>query len=234
MASRPVFKAIDNEVGVDIRYIEFNYSSGFSLSQRLKSIKSLHENAAKQGYKNILEVSTKSPDELGISLSAFNLSAKTQKEEFEFTVERAFQASKVFENGGPYVDLLKKTSREAKKDVRLKNSGKIIKFIFYNYTFENNPPTFFYDWLYINTLLKNADLIDKLKNYDIFSDIEFNQNKSINCQAYSLALFKSLLNNNILLENLKDPKIFLEKTKNEYNKRWSKNNINSKRELDLF
>jgi hypothetical protein len=232
MASRLIFKALSNEVGVDIKKIDFDYFSGFALTQKQKSIKSLHENALKQGYENILEVSTKSTDELGVYLSAFNLSTKTQIGDYEFTVERAFQASKVFENGGPYVDILKKTSREAKRDLRLKSSGKIIKFVFFNYTFDKNPPTFFYDWLYINTLLKNSDLIDKLKEYNIFSDIEFNPLKSINCQAYSLALFKSLLNNNIFLENLKEPKIFLSKVNDEYNKRWEYNVHNI--DLELF
>jgi hypothetical protein len=234
MASRLIFKALTNEVGVEVKQINFEYFSGFAVSQRQKSIKSLHKNAAEQGYNNILEVSTKSPDELGAYLSAFNLSTKTQKEKYEFTVECAFQASKVFEKGGPYVDILKKSSHEAKKDMRLRNSGEILKFIFFNYTFEKNPPTFFYDWLYINTLIKNDNLIDKLKLYNIFSDIEFNQNKSINCQAYSLALFKSLLNNNILFDNLKDPKIFLSKTNNEYDKRWKKNIQNSRTNFECF
>jgi type I restriction enzyme M protein len=234
MAKRLIFKALNDDVGVGVEEIDFEYFQGFSLSQKQKSIISLHENAKRQGYDNILEVSTKSPVELGVSLSAFNLSAKTQKKEYEFTVERAFQASKVFENGGPYLDILKKTSREAKMDERLRQSGKILKFTFFDYTFEINPPTFFYDWLYVNTLLKNNKLVKKLEVYNIFSDIEFNHNRSINCQAYSLALFKSLINNNFLSENLKDPKIFLSKTNNEYDRRWKKNKKCSDIYLELF
>jgi len=233
MAKRIIFKALNNIVGVEIIEINFEYYSGFSLQQKQKSIKSLHDNAKKQGYENILEVSTKSPIELGVLLSAFNLSAKTQKYSYEFSVERAFQASKVFEKGGPYVDILKMTSREAKMDSRLKNSGGLLKFKFFDYTFETNPPTYFYDWLYINTLLKNNELIEKICEYNIFSDIEFNQMKSINCQAYSLALFKSLINNNISLENLKEPKIFLDKTSIEYCKRWNNNIQNIDFKLDI-
>jgi hypothetical protein len=234
MAKRPIFRSLYNDIGVDTIEIDFEYFSGFALEQKQKSIKSLHESAAKLGYNNILEVSTKSLNELGVSLSAFNLSAKSQKKEYEFTVEKAFQASKVFENGGPYIDIYKKTSHEAKKDKRIKNSGKIISFKFFNYTFEKDPPTFFYDWLYINTLLKNNNLIDRLNNYNTFSDIEFNPAKSINCQAYSLALFKSLLNNRIMLEILKDPIIFLSKVKKEYYKRWDKGTLDNKKELELF
>ena len=54
------------------------------------------------------------------------------------------------------------------------------------------PPTFFYDWLYINALIKNENLIKQVLKYDCFSDIEFNEKKLINCQAYSVALFVSM------------------------------------------
>lgn len=42
---------------------------------------------------------------------------------YNYSVECAFQSSKVFENGGAYTDLLYKTSREA-KDERLKKLWK--------------------------------------------------------------------------------------------------------------
>jgi hypothetical protein len=222
MASRQIFIALEKEIGVKIKEIKFDYYSGFAASQKQKSILSLHHNAEKEGFGNILEVSTKSLDEIGILLSAFNLSAETQKKN-RFTVECAFQSSKVFEHGGPYIDILNKTSKEAKLDKRLKESGNIIKFQFFNYTFDKNPPTYFYDWLYINTLLKNDDLIERVKGYNIFSDIEFNQKKSINCQAYSLSLFKSFLYNKISIKKLKDQNYFLEISRKEYNKRWNEN-----------
>jgi hypothetical protein len=227
MASRLIFIASENDIGVIIKEIEFEYFSGFSEKQKQKSIISLHKKAESKGYINILEVSTKSLNELGRLLSAFNLSAKTKKNNFEFTVEKAFQASKVFEYGGPYLDILFKTSKEAKQDKRLKESGKIVKFKFFNYTFDKNPPKYFYDWLYINTLIKNNELIEKINKYNIFSDIEFNHLKSINCQAYSLALFKSLLNNNISLSSIIDKKNFLKIVQDEYDKRWKSVSKNS-------
>jgi hypothetical protein len=180
MAKRMIFSSKKNTIGVDIKDIDFEYFTGFSVSQKQKSVKSLHENAYKSGYKKILEVSTKSTEEIGVSLSAFNLSTRTKKNNYEFTVERAFQASKVFQNGGPYVDILNMSSIEAKKDTRLRNSGDIIHFKFFNYKFERYPPTYFYDWLYINTLIENTDLVNKLTIYDAFTDIEFNQVRSIN------------------------------------------------------
>jgi hypothetical protein len=107
------------------------------------------------------------------------------KNKKEFSVETAFQSSKVFENGGPYIDLLEGTSKAAKKDIRLKTSGKLTQFKFFNRNWELEPKTLFYDWLYINALSLNEGLKNEIINYTAFSDIEFNPEKSINCQAKS-------------------------------------------------
>ncbi|MDU6984882.1 MAG: hypothetical protein E6371_10740 [Terrisporobacter othiniensis] len=194
MARRTVYR-VNNEAYNYVKKIEvdFEWSPGFSICQKQKSIKSLHENYAKN-YKQdkILEISSKSLDELGISLSAFNLMISTKTNKKEFSVECAFQSSKVFEYGGPYKDLLGKTSREAKKDERLKTSGELIGFEFFDRKWEIEPKTLFYDWLYINALYRNQDLAQRVLEYDAFTDIEFNPKKSINCQASSAALFVSL------------------------------------------
>ena len=65
--------------------------------------------------------------------------------------------------------------------------------VFLGRQFPITPPTFFYDWLYINTLLKNEELLPQVVKRDSFTDIEFNPEKSINCQAYSVALLVSML-----------------------------------------
>jgi hypothetical protein len=179
-----------------------------SLQQKQKSIDSLHECARKQGIHPILEISSKSPDELGIKLSAFNLQIVTKKLKKTFSVEVAFQASKVFDNGGPYYDLLGGSSREAKKDPRIKSSGNLKKFEFYSQEFPIKPRTFFYDWLYVNALCQNENLAHGLLKYEGFTDIEFNPKKSINCQAYSAALYVSLYKHNLLEKALVSPNKF--------------------------
>lgn len=224
MAIRQLFIPKKNYIGVKTENIEFKYFPGFSETQKQKSIETLHFACYENGFRNILEVSTKSPVVLGRKLSAFNLAAETIVYHQKFTVEQAFQSSKVFENGGPYTDLLHKTSREAKLDVRLKSSGKLKYFEFFGKKYESFPPTLFYDWLYINTLLKNIDLLDGLNEYCSFTDIEFNDKKSINCQAYSLALFKSIKNNNVDLSNLKDISFFKRICEREYSERWKNYN----------
>lgn len=146
----------------------------------------------------ILEISSKSTETLGVNLSAFNLMIEHPKSKIKYSVESAFQTSKVFENGGPYIDLLQKTPKEAKQDSRLKNSGDLIKFTIYNRDWPLEPKTLFYDWLYINALSKYPEYVEEIVKYDAFTDIEFNPNKSINCQAGAVALFVSLYRRNLL------------------------------------
>lgn len=149
----------------------------------------------------MLEISSKSNIELGVALSAFNLKIKTKNDK-EFSVETAFQASKVFEFGGPFIDLYDKSSKEAKKDPRLKISGRLLCFQYFGRKWDLEPKTFFYDWLYTNALSLNTDLSREVVNYDAFTDIEFNPDKSINCQAKSVALFVSLKKLGLLEEAL--------------------------------
>ena len=69
-------------------------------------------------------------------------------------------------------------SRDAKRDERLRNSGKLIYFQYGTRRFELIPYTYFYNWLYINTLSLHQDLCDKIIEYTAFTDIEFNPQKS--------------------------------------------------------
>ena len=173
-----------------IKNFDFEWYPGFAITQKQKSITSLHTSITNDNEDlRVLEVSTKSKDKLGQNLSAFNLTVINEKKGTNFTVESAFQGSKVFENGGPYTDLFEKKSSEAKKDIRLKNSGKLIAFQFFKYRFPLEPKTLFYDWLYLNTLKSKIELISEVQYYNVFTDIEFNSKKSINCQAKSVALF---------------------------------------------
>lgn len=216
MANRPIFVASLSSLGVKTINVDFKWYPGYSVSQKQKSIEDLHKQGGLRGIQNILEVSSKSPKELGVNLSAFNLKTKTQKKDKEFSVETAFQGSKVFEKGGPYTDLIFADSRSAKKDKRIKNSGPLVRFDFFEYSFKLQPRTLFYDWLYINTLLKNSHLVDQLDKYSAFTDIEFNPQKSINCQAFSLALFKTLKVNDMICGEKIEPTEFYELAKSIY------------------
>ena len=102
------------------------------------------------------------------------------------------------------------TSREAKKDERLRlPSGRLTGFRFFGTDWGLEPQTALYDWLYINALKKRASVIEQLLSYSAFTDIEFNPEHSINCQAYSVALFISLHQRCLLEEAMSSKHAFL-------------------------
>lgn len=214
MAKRPVFVVYDQKPFYKEDLVEFEYFSGFAVSQKQKSIESLHHSFLKTNIdRKVLEISSKSKQKLGVELSAFNLMIETKKGQ-KYSVESAFQSSKVFEYGGPYTDLLFQNSKTAKKDSRLKNSGRLKYFKYGNRVFALYPKTYFYDWLYVNALYLNKDLAKQVLEFDAFTDIEFNPNKSINCQARSVAIFVSLYKNRILDKAIKNEKLFLDEVYN--------------------
>lgn len=209
MAKRPIYiPKTSGPLLVVAMPVEFVWHPGMSKSQKQKSIRSLHD-AAKQsrGIERILEISSKSENELGIKLSAFNLMLSTNG--FSAAVEVLFQGSKVFSKGGPFTDIYQKTPREAKKDERLRESGQLIAFRYNNRDWPLNPQTVFYDWLYLSALRQNPSLSECLLKYDGFSDIEFNPERSINCQAAAAALYKSLTERDLIDVALSSPDEFI-------------------------
>jgi hypothetical protein len=192
MAYRPVFVPKASGISlVEEVSLPLVWSPGFAPIQKAKNIKALHESARHAGYAPVLEISTKSEEKLGRHLSAFHLKVQTPSLG-EIPLECAFQGSKVFKGGGPFTDLYRADVRAAKKDPRLRSSGELIGFSFQGQPFPLTPPTMFYDWLYLGAIYIHREYLVRLQRYAAFSDIEFNPEKSINCQARSCALFVSL------------------------------------------
>ena len=108
-----------------------------------------------------------------------------------------------------FIYLFNKSSVEAKKDVRLRTSGKLIEFEFYNRAFPLQPVDYFYNWLYINALQLNRKLSKDIMIYDSFTDIEFNPKRYINCQAKAAAMFVGLKKAGKLEAALEAPRKFL-------------------------
>ena len=186
MAERIYFYVEDHRVKTG--GVAFEWFPGFAVSQKQKSIASMHRAISDTG-KTPLEVSTKSPERLGQMLSAFNLKLGGHY------LENVFQAGKVFAGGGPYTDLLEVAPRDAKRDERLKSSGKLVKFTYQGVDWPLEPKTVFYDWLYYNAVRESipAEMLEEVKRYNAFTDIEFNPSKSINTQARSIAIVKVIL-----------------------------------------
>ena len=209
MAERPVFLPLVSDDYQLVREVQitFTWHPGMAPSQKRKNIQALHEEARKRDIYPILEISTKSDVEEGRRLSAFNLMVD-MADYGVIPLESAFQGSKVFERGGPYRDLYGQHGFVIKKDERLKTSGNLMQFHFEGVIWELEPKTAFYDWLYIHAVHRNATLSEAITKYVGFTDIEFNPQKSINCQARSCALYVSLKRRGLLSDVLQNKTLF--------------------------
>lgn len=196
MAERPVFipryAAEANYPLVLEKTVTFEWFPGFALSQKQKSIAAFHDSISKTlDISRTLEVSTKSTDAIGHRLSAFVLTTEVAGVG-TIPVECAFQGSKVFQSGGPFTDLYEAAPIDARRDPRLKESGPLTGFQLGNDSWDRKPTTAFYDWLYVLALAHHPALLEPLTEYGAFTDIEFNPQKSFNCQARSCALAVAL------------------------------------------
>lgn len=199
MAQRPLYiPSSSKDLLVETIIIDFDWIAGRELDKKQDCILALHSASAQQADINsILEVSSKSHQKLGSALSAFNLSFQT-KQNRNISLESLYHSSKVFQKAGPFKDILYMDSLSAKRDYRLKSSGELIAFESNGTKWDLEPKTMFYDWIYLNVLMRNEKLHNDILKYDAFTDIEFNPKRSINCQAYSVALFKRLMEMNDL------------------------------------
>jgi hypothetical protein len=179
--------------------IEFSGLSGTSPANKQRNVATFHHALSKLfPQARILEVSSKSDKVLGVALSAFNLRFVSQSG--NPTVESIFQSGKVFEFGGPFKDLLHKEPAEAKRDPRLKSSGKLQHFESLNgLRFSLETRSDFYDYVYLKALLARPELLTQMAEYDTFTDIEFSKSKvgfvpgqPYNCQARSAAIAVTL------------------------------------------
>ena len=185
MAKRPVF--VPEGQAVRELSVEFQWFPGFAVAQARKSIAALHEAAKVVGIDPVLEISSKSPDPVGVALSAFNLMVEIGGR--RMPVESAFQGAKRFRDGGPFPDIFEKSGREAKRDPRLKEHGPLVGFLIDRDVFPLEPKTAFYDHVYLLALGQNPELAAHLLQFNGFTDIAFDPKKSLNCQARSAALF---------------------------------------------
>ena len=210
VARRLVFVPGSESPYVSELSLEFEQFSGSSIQQKRRSIARLHASyVAKFPSSRVLEVSSKSERDLGVQLSAFNLMIE-HPERGSYSVECAFQASKVFAHGGPFVDLLDVSSRAAKTDRRLRESGKLVGFKYFAHEFPLEPKTYFYDWLYASALCRDDEIVEQVMMFDAFTDIEHNPERSINCQARTVAKVVGLARAGLLEDALQSPQAFLE------------------------
>lgn len=199
MAKRPVFAAGDGNCAVYRRDVDFLWFAGMSDVQKRRCIDSLHEAyLTRYPGQKVLEISSKSRNPLGVRLSAFNLTKGAASLGRSVPVECLFQGSKVFSQGGPYQELYLGSAMDAKRDPRLKRSGALVKYVCEDRDFPIWPRTAFYNWLWCSALLEHPDLAKEIVQYDAFTDIVFNPEKSSNSQAEAAAVFVGLARRGLL------------------------------------
>ena len=184
MATRPAWTVQNGRV--ISRDFEFAWNGGFAESQKKKNVRALHEAIEHEHGEHALEASTKSDEEIGKKLSAFNLRYDG------VLLENLFQSSKRYEKGGPYRDLLSVSPKDAKRDERHRTSGRLLSFEQDGFSWPLEPKTVFYDYIYVSAVVRNFGKDLDLSAWNWFTDIEFNPKKSINCQARALAIYKLL------------------------------------------
>ena len=184
MAKRPAWTIRNDKIVHDD--FEFEWNGGFAVSQKQKNIKNLHNAIKRITEEEALEISSKGLIQRGKDIGAFSLKLNSAY------LENVFQSSKKYEQGGPFLDLLEVLPKEAKRDERHKNSGKLVGFEKNGEIWPLEPKTLFYDYIYVTAMVENYGYDYDLSDYDWFTDIEFNPNKSINCQARSAVIYKLL------------------------------------------
>lgn len=199
MAERPIFvPKMGQGPLIEVYNIPIDWHGGFSLSQKQKNITALHSAAKKLGLSPILEISTKSPCELGRRLSAFNL--KISADGQIRTLESVYQSTKIFSVSGQHSELIDADPFSVKKLIRKVSAGDIVGFRFEGRVYPTEPKNAFYDWLYIRAIAPHADWLRPRLHYMAYSDIEFTPGKSINCQGRAVAEFHSLMARGIELD----------------------------------
>lgn len=142
----------------------------------------------------ILECSSRSPDPVGKTLSAFVLTFDTPSGR-TISVESAYQGSKVFGDDGPFQDLYNVSSRDAKTDRRLREfkrlKRQITGFDFFGRKFDFEPRNSFFNWLYLSSLVRRyPSILDHIgQDYNGFTDVFYG---GLACQAESVAIAVAL------------------------------------------
>lgn len=212
MANRPVFiPVLEGLPGVLAQTVSFAWHAGLSKQQKQKNVAAIHE-ALKKAFPNLvrpLEISSKSRTATGVALSAFNLGITSVKSGGFVCVESLYQASKVFADAGPFPELYLRPAKEVRERLAAFKDQVLVAFDLHGVRWPLLPRQVFYTWVYCQALYRNPRLAEAVKGYDCFTDVEFNPERSVNCQAYAAAFYVSLARNGSLEEALSSQERFL-------------------------
>lgn len=141
-----------------------------------------------------LEVSLASSQPEGVAAAAMKLPLRLASLEQEVPVGIVYEASKVFENGGPYPELLQLSRQKVQKDPRLQQSGKCLGFRLEGQDYPVEPhPYAFFNWIYGKALQQNPEKAEALLKFGAFSDLELGSSKKDrNSPARAAAVYAGL------------------------------------------
>ena len=188
MASRYVFTVDRPPLSIDFEWIP-----GMSIQQRRRSCISLHNTLYNKGLRTpVLDISSASTKDLGISLSAFNLKTMNYETGEMNTVECVYQGSKKFTSGNRACHLYGNDSLFAKKFEAPVEWGKKNGFIYNGREYAGCGASKFYNWIYIDALVNyNRDKAQQILDecYCVFTDVQLKHISDPVCQAQACAQF---------------------------------------------
>jgi len=181
---------------------EFPWVPGRSRDAKFARVGSLHS-AIDEKYPGarILEASTKSLDPLGVALSAFNL--RLPEELGGQILESTYQGSKVYRDVGGRLfaqEQLRSLPPERAKAENFQDANlRLSHFELNGLVWAAHHGSLFYDFLFWACLLEKPKVMEQIRRFDFFTDIEFNKTslgfqpgKSFNSQSKSAAIAKTI------------------------------------------
>ena len=141
-----------------------------------------------------LEISLASSQPEGVAAAAMKLPFHLEGLAQDVPVGIVYEASKVFENGGPYTDLLQCSRQKVRKDVRLQQSGRCIRYRLAETDFPVEPhPYAFFNWLYGCALRQAPEKAEGVLKFGAFSDLDLGSSKKDrNSPARAAAVYAGL------------------------------------------
>ena len=182
MAERNFWTIENNKVAKGV--ISFKWESGTSIQQKQRSCSHMHSALnVLYGLSKSLDISSASTSELGVQLSAFNLTLNGK------SIECWYQGSKVFSIAGHMKHLYDADPMTAKRSMKEYN-GQLIGFRLIDIDYPIKPRTVFYDYIYLRGLMQFKER-DAILYYDAFTDVQATLDVDA-CQARSACIYKLL------------------------------------------
>ena len=121
---------------------------------------------------SILEVSSASVQPEGEAVSSLRLLLHLDSVAQDVPISTVFEATKVFEHGGPFADLLTCEPPKVHKDTRLRTSGELLHYSLEGSEYPAKPYSdSFFEWIYCRALKQFPEKAEQMSRYNAFSDI---------------------------------------------------------------